>query len=83
MNVFNLRNQLIEDYSSYIDSFIQIRDELRYILDQKDVHGEDFPGETFRVLREKEIHLYGEFRTRWLVFVGWDRLQERKRKDEG
>jgi len=27
MNVFNLRNQLIEDYSSYIDSFIQIRDE--------------------------------------------------------
>ena len=29
------------------------RDELRYILDPKEVHGEDFPGETFRVLKEK------------------------------
>jgi hypothetical protein len=26
------------------------RDELRYILDPKDVYGEDFPSETFRVL---------------------------------
>ena len=31
------------------------RDELRYILDPKEVHGEDFPGETFRVLKEKEV----------------------------
>lgn len=30
------------------------RDELRYILDPKDVYGPDFPGETFRVLKEKE-----------------------------
>ena len=43
------------------------RDELRYILDPKEVHGEDFPGETFRVLKEKEIRLYGEYRTRRLV----------------
>jgi hypothetical protein len=28
------------------------RDELRYLLDPKEVHGEDFPGETFRVVRE-------------------------------
>jgi len=28
---------------------------VRYILDPKEVHGEDFPGETFRVLKEKEI----------------------------
>src|SRR5687768_8852387 len=27
MNVFELRNHLIEDYSSYISSFIQIRDQ--------------------------------------------------------
>jgi len=50
------------------------RDELRYILDPKEVHGEDFPGETFRVLKEKEIRLYGEFRTRRLVLAMWDRL---------
>jgi len=39
------------------------RDELRYILDPKEVYGEDFPGETFRVLKEmvmgyeKERHM--------------------------
>ena len=31
------------------------RDELRYILDPKDVMGEDWPSETFRVLKEREI----------------------------
>ena len=51
------------------------RDELRYILDPKEVHGEDFPGETFRVLKEKEIRLYGEFRTRRLVLDAWDKLE--------
>ncbi len=50
------------------------RDELRYILDPKEVHGEDFPGETFRVLKEKEIRLYGEYRTRRLVLEAWDNL---------
>ncbi len=48
------------------------RDELRYILDPKEVHGEDFPGETFRVLKEKEIRLYGEYRTRRMVLEAWD-----------
>jgi len=38
------------------------RDELRYILDPKEVHGEDFPGETFRVLKEKEVKQFGEYR---------------------
>ncbi len=28
--------------------------ELHYIFDPKEVHGEDFPGETFRVLKEKD-----------------------------
>jgi N-6 DNA Methylase len=50
------------------------RDELRYILDPKEVHGEDFPGETFRVLKEKEMRLYGEYRTRRLVLEAWDEL---------
>jgi hypothetical protein len=50
------------------------RDELRYILDPKEVHGEDFPGETFRVLKEKEIKAYGEYRTRRLVLEAWDNL---------
>jgi hypothetical protein len=49
------------------------RDELRYILDPADVYGPDFPGETFRVLKEKETRLYGEYRTRRLVLEAWDR----------
>ena len=51
------------------------RDELRYILDPKEVHGEDFPGETFRVLKDKEVRLYGEYRTRRLVLESWDKLE--------
>jgi hypothetical protein len=51
------------------------RDELRYILDPQDVYGEDFPGETFRVLKEKDIRKYGEYRTRRLVLEAYDRLR--------
>ena len=38
--------------------------ELRCTLDPADVHGPDFPGETFRVLKEKEIAKFDEYRTR-------------------
>jgi hypothetical protein len=33
-----------------------------------------FPGETFRVLKQREIKQYGEYRTRRLVLEAWDRL---------
>lgn len=59
----------------YARLYCLTRDELRYILDPKEVYGEDFPGETFRVLKEKEIRLYGEFRTRRLVLEAWDALE--------
>ena len=48
------------------------RDELRYILDPKDVMGANYPSETFRVLKEGEIKTYGEYRTRRLVLEAWD-----------
>lgn len=48
------------------------RDELRYVLDPQEVYGSDFPGETFRVLKEKELKAYGEYRTRRLVLEKWD-----------
>lgn len=51
------------------------RDELRYILDPKEVMGADYPSETFRVLKEThEIPRYGEYRTRRLVLEAWDRM---------
>ena len=50
------------------------RDEIRYILDPKDVYGPDFPGETFRVLKEKEEREFGEYRTSRLILEAWDRI---------
>lgn len=59
------------------------RDELRYILDPQDVFGPDFPSETFRVLKERELRQLGEYRTRRLVLEAWDRLglEPRNRKE--
>ena len=53
-------------------------DELRYILDPQDVYGPDFPGETFRVLKDKEIKKFGEYRTKRLVLEAWERLNSNK-----
>jgi hypothetical protein len=37
------------------------------------VYSSDFLGETLRVLKEKELKVYGEFRMRRLVLEsGWD-----------
>jgi hypothetical protein len=52
------------------------RDELRYILDPKEVMGADYPSETFRVLKENEIKADGEYRTRRFVLEAWDRFAE-------
>ncbi|HEY9863120.1 MAG TPA: N-6 DNA methylase [Candidatus Obscuribacterales bacterium] len=51
------------------------RDELRYILDPADIYGADFPSETFRVLKNKEINKYGEYRTQRLVLAAWDKIK--------
>ena len=50
------------------------RDELCYILDPADIHGESYPSETFRGLKRKEIERYGEYRTRRLVLTAFDQL---------
>ena len=69
------RTQLRAELDAYYARLYGLtRDELRYILDPKEVHGEDFPGETFRVLKEKEVRLYGEYRTRRLVLDAWDNM---------
>lgn len=62
----------------YARAYGLTRDELRYILDPADVMGPDYPSETFRVLKDKEIKLYGEYRTRRLVLEAWDRLETEK-----
>lgn len=52
------------------------REELHYILDPKDVHGEDFPSETFRVLKDNEMRDFGEFRTKRLVLAYFDAYED-------
>ena len=59
----------------YARAYGLTRDELRYILDPADVKGPDYPSETFRVLKEKEIRQHGEYRTRRLVLAAWDRVE--------
>ena len=54
------------------------REDLRYILDPSDVMGDDYPSESFRVLRDKEIRHFGEYRTRRLVLEAWDKLEHGK-----
>jgi len=50
------------------------RDELRYVLDPADAKGPDYPSETFRVLKEREIREFGEYRTQRLVLDAFDQL---------
>lgn len=50
--------------------------ELRYNLDPQDVYCPDFPEETFRVLKEKEIRNFGEYRTRRLVLEAWEKINK-------
>jgi hypothetical protein len=71
----NRRAQLRAELDAYYAKLYGLtRDELRYILDPKDIYGPDFPGETFRVLKKKEERQYGEYRTRRLVLEAWDKL---------
>ena len=79
MDVFGLRERVVDAY--YAALYGLTRDELRYIPDPADVYGPDCPSEILRVLKEKEIRQYGEYRTHRLVLEAWDRpgLEPRNR----
>jgi len=53
--------------------------ELRYLLDPADVFGAEFPGETFRVLKESELRELGEYRTQRLALAAFDQLAASER----
>lgn len=50
------------------------RDQLRYVLDPKEIMGADYPSESFRVLQSNERRRFGEYRTARLVLDAYDRL---------
>ena len=51
------------------------RSDLRYILDPSDMYGLNYPSQTFRVLKDREIRQNGEYRTGRLVLAAWDKMQ--------
>jgi hypothetical protein len=59
------------------------RDELRFVLDPKEIMGANYPSETFRGLRDAEIKQFGEYRTQRLVLEAWDRIVEPLRRRQG
>jgi hypothetical protein len=52
------------------------RDEFLFIIDPHEIHGASYPGESFRVLKEKEESKYGEFRTKRLCLQFYDAMQQ-------
>ena len=73
------RHQLKSELDAYYAKLYGLtRDELRYILDPADVMGPDYPSETFRVLKNKEMKEFGEYRTRTLVMEAWDKLEQQE-----
>jgi hypothetical protein len=64
---------------AYLDAFFArkyglTRDELRYVLDPADTKGADYPSETFRGLKARELKIYGKYRTQRLVLAAFDQL---------
>jgi hypothetical protein len=51
------------------------RSELSYILDPTYLLGPNIASETFRVLKEKEIQQYGQYRTYNLTLLAWDTME--------
>lgn len=51
------------------------RDELCFILNPTNIKEENYPSETFRVLKNNEINNHGEYRTQRLVLEAWDAIE--------
>jgi hypothetical protein len=57
-----------------LSDYEEVKDPLDEEAYRKRVEKSAFPGETFRVLKDKDIRRYGEYRTRRLVLEAWERL---------
>ncbi|MEZ0348559.1 MAG: N-6 DNA methylase [Thermus sp.] len=65
-----------KELADILSDYEEVEDPLEERHYQKRHRASAFPGETFRVLREKEIKRYGEYRTRRLVLEAWERLSK-------
>jgi hypothetical protein len=72
------RSQLRAELDAYYARLYRLtRDEVRYILDPTEVMGEDYPSETFRVLKNNDMREFGEYHTRRLILAAWDAVERK------
>ncbi len=64
------------ELADILDPWEEVRDLLDPAGYAARVAASTFPGETFRVLKEKEIRQYGEYCTRRLVLEAWEKLAQ-------
>lgn len=70
------REQIIAELDAYFFHLYSLSDnEVKYVLDPSDVYSNKFPGETFGVLKRKEIIKYNEYRTKKLVLKKYEELK--------
>jgi len=69
MDVFQFRERLIGDYDAFTRS-LPLLPPTHYT--PADIYGDDYPSETFRVLKNNETRQFGEYRTWRLVLEAWD-----------
>jgi very-short-patch-repair endonuclease len=63
------------ELADILDPWEEVRDPLDPAGYAARVAASTFPGETFRVLKEKELRQFGEYRTRRLVLEAWEQLE--------
>ena len=59
-----------------LDPWREVRDPLDPEGYAERLRKSTFPGETFHVLKEEELRLCGEYRTKRLVLEAWERLKK-------
>ena len=64
-----------KELNDILDPYEEVSDPLEHNGYNERCSERKFPGETFRVLKDKEIKFYGEYRTRRLILEAWNKIQ--------
>ena len=63
------------ELADILNPWEEVHDPLDPMGYEERVRNSTFPGETFRVLKEKELRQFGEYRTRRLILEAWERME--------
>ena len=67
-----IRAQLDAYYASLYGLHI---DDIRHLLDPSRIYGKDYPSESFRVLRNRELREFKEYRTEKIIMRSWEQVK--------